>query len=235
MDSRLRGVLIVVRRCAFVLCFESAPSNNNPTRTQNATLCKIHAPAYAVAYAPKSSHHSLLCGIHTRRSKKRGKKKRPLVPTNLLSCAQIFWAALGQSFFRAYGASNLRNLVHVGIVVGGRGSLGCSGGGGSSAVGLVAAEVVLHFGVQLLGGLRLGLSSTSGLLLVGGTSLRSTGSTVGSTLCSLRSSTLGLLLSGGLGLAVMVSVLAPSGRVDGDNLTRCGLQGSLPWRRRERS
>ena len=111
--------------------------------------------------------------------------------------------------FRAYGASNLRNFVHVGVVVGGRGSLRSGGGGGSSAVRLVASEVVLHLGVQLLGGLGLGLSSASSLLLVGAC-LRSASGTVSSTLCSLRSGTLGLLLCGGLGLAVTMSVLAPS-------------------------
>jgi hypothetical protein len=226
---------MVVRRCAFCFVFRVCSVQQQSYSHTKCNALQDPCPCLRRCLRSKFIASQPVVWYTYTPIKKRGKKKRPLVPTILLSCAQIFWAALGQSFFRAYGASNLRNLVHVGIVVGSRGSLGCSGGGGSSAVGLVAAEVVLHFGVQLLGGLWLGLSSTSGLLLVGGTSLRSTGSTVGGTLCSLRGSTLGLLLSGGLGLAVMVSVLAPSGRVDGDNLTRCGLQGSLPWRRRERS
>lgn len=94
-------------------------------------------------------------------------------------------------------STKLGDLVHVGVVVGGRGGLrSCSGSRGSA---LVTTEVVLHLSIELLSSLGLGLSGTAGLLLVG--RLSSTGSTVGGGLSALCGA-LGLLLGGGLGLAV---------------------------------
>ena len=94
---------------------------------------------------------------------------------------------------------HLGDLVHVGVVVGGRGSLGSSRGG--SAVGLVTTEVVLHLSIELFGSLGLRLASTTSLLLVGACLSSTSSSTVGGTLLALGGA-LGLLLGGGLGLAV---------------------------------
>ena len=117
---------------------------------------------------------------------------------------------------------HLGDLVHVGIVVGGWGSLGSRRRSrGSSAVGLVTAEVVLHLSIKLLGSLGLRLSSTTSLLLVG-TCLRSTSSSVGSSLLALCGGALGLLLSSSLGLTI--SYVSDLGARLGEHcwLTQCG-------------
>lgn len=104
-------------------------------------------------------------------------------------------------------SAHLGNLVHVGIIVGGRSSL--SSGGRSGAVGLAAAEVVLHLCIELLGCLGLGLAgATRLLLLLVAASLSSALGTVGS-LRGLRGRSLLLLLSSVLGLAVQWVSMCP--------------------------
>ena len=203
--------VIAVKRCAFVWCLDFVQTNNSLlVHAPNAILRKIPALAYAIAHAPIPSHRILLCGIHTRRPKKMKREKAfGAGQFAVASAAQLASSELlsDNGYSHLDVASNLRDLVHVGVIVGGRGSLGSSVGGRDGAVGLVASEVVLHFGIQLLGGLRLRLSRASSLLLVG-TCLRSTSGAVRASLRSLRSCALGLLLCGGLGLAVTVSGLS---------------------------
>jgi len=84
-----RDVLIIVKRCAFVWCFDFSLS---PTTILFA-YAKCNSlqepdPANANAYAPISSHH-ILWYTYTP-IKKREIEKRSLVLTSLLSCAQIF-------------------------------------------------------------------------------------------------------------------------------------------------
>jgi hypothetical protein len=106
-----------------------------------------------------------------------------------------------------FSVDHLGDLVHVGVVVGGGGSLGSRRDSrSSSAVGLITTKVVLHLGIELFGSLSLRLSSTTSLLLVG-TGLRRTSSAVDSSLGTLCGSSLGLLLSGGLRLAVKMLVV----------------------------
>lgn len=144
-------------------------------------------------------------------SPKKEKEKKPVEPACRcrVSVPQLFYFEPLQNSVHSLPVpvDHLGDLVHVGVVVGSRGSL--RGSRGSSAVGLVTTEVVLHLSIELFGGLGLRLASTTSLLLVG-TRLSSTGGSVGGTLLALGGS-LGLLLSGGLGLAVKdVSVLPRS-------------------------
>lgn len=72
------------------------------SHTQNATPCKSPAPAYAVAYAPISSHHNLLWYTYTpikrENKKRRGLRCRPIavVCPRLLSC---LWIIVVQSLW----------------------------------------------------------------------------------------------------------------------------------------
>jgi hypothetical protein len=72
------------------------------SHTQDATPCKSPAPAYAVAYAPISSHHNLLWYTYTpikrENKKRRGLRCRPIavVCPRLLSC---LWIIVVQSLW----------------------------------------------------------------------------------------------------------------------------------------
>ncbi len=103
--------------------------------------------------------------------------------------------------------ARLRDLVHSGIVVGGRSSLSGAIRSRGGAVGLTTAEVVLHLSIELLGGLGLGLASTAGLFLVVAGVLRGALGAVGGGLGGLRGSALLALLSGVLRLTLKLSVL----------------------------
>jgi hypothetical protein len=149
--------------------------------------------------------------VYLQANPKKEKEKKPVEPACRcrVSVPQLSYFEPPQNSDHLHPVlvGQLGDLVHVGVVVDGWGSL--RGGRGSGAAGLVTTEVVLHLSIELFGSLGLRLSSTTSLLLVG-TCLSSTSSTVGSTLLSLDSA-LGLLLGGGLGLAVKdVSGLANS-------------------------
>jgi hypothetical protein len=133
------------------------------------------------------------------------RKKKPVepacrcrAPVAQLSLSELPWDSCRS---RLFSFSHLGDLVHVGIVVDSRGGLGSRVGSWGGTISLVAAEVILHLSIKLFSSLRLGLSSTTSLLLVG-TRLGGTGSTIGGALGALCGGTLGLLLGGGLGLAV---------------------------------
>jgi hypothetical protein len=165
-------------------------------------------PANAVALAPSSSQSAV---VFLQANPIKEKEKKPVEPACRcrVSIPQLSYFEPPQNsvHLHPFSVDHLGDLVHVGIVADGWGSLG--GGRGSGAAGLVTTEVVLHLSIELFGSLGLRLASATSLLLVG-TCLSSTSSTVGSTLLSLDSA-LGLLLGGGLGLAVKdVSGLANS-------------------------
>jgi len=156
-------------------------------------------PANAVALAPSSSQSAV---VFLQANPKKEKEKKPVEPACRcrVSIPQLsyFEPAQNSDHLHPVLVGHLGDLIHVGVVVDGWGSL--RGSRGSGAGGLVTTEVVLHLGIELFGSLGLRLASTTSLLLVG-TCLSSTSSTVGGTLLSLGG-TLGLLLGGGLGLAV---------------------------------
>jgi hypothetical protein len=163
-------------------------------------------PANAIALAPSSSQSAVVfLQASPKKEKEKSLSSRPVAIVFPFHSSHIFEPLQTSIHSHLVSVGHLGDLVHVGVVVGGRGSLRSSRGG--SAVGLVATEVVLHLSIELFGSLGLRLASTASLLLVG-TCLCSTSGTVGSTLLSLGG-TLGLLLGGGLGLAVKgVSELA---------------------------
>ena len=185
-----------------VLCLNLVISSSQLSRFRAQQQLLDPYPANAVVSAPSSSQSAV---VFLQANPKKEKEKsslscRPVAVVFTFHSSHIPEPLRNDTHPHPVSLDHLGDLVHVGVVVDGRGSLG--GGRGSSAVGLVTTEVVLHLSIELFGSLGLRLASTTSLLLVG-TCLSSTSSTVGGTLLSLGS-TLGLLLGGGLGLSVKV-------------------------------